>query len=101
MTRNVYVKIAGLLRWHEGLINCLLVISLVGGFLALWFLVPLEHFNFVGNVWFTLCGVLGILRMAVGSFNPDRDLNDKTPQETWLVIVLNLMFLVAISPWFR
>jgi len=101
MTRNVYVKVAGFLRWHQVFLGRLLFLVIFGGFLALWFLPSQKSFDFLGNVWFTACGVLGALWMATAYFNPDRDPNNKTWKESWVVVVINLMLLVAVSPWFR
>lgn len=99
MTRNLYVKIANKLYWHQLLIGRFLIIVFVGGFFSL-LLVQESHFDFFGKLWFSICGFLNVLWMTVNNFNPNRDLSDRSVRESFFVILNNFGLLVSIWPWF-
>ena len=59
-----------------------------------------ETFNIGGRLWFSSCVLISVILMAVSWFNPDRDLADRSPRESWHVVLLNLMLMMAIYTWF-
>jgi len=104
-TRNIYVKLSKLLQGKEPIIKKLLISVWLGGFILILLLSRLTgNPEFIvgvgGRLWFTGCIVFGVLYLVVTGFNPERDPVDKSPNESWTVIILNLAIVMAIYVWF-
>ena len=77
----------------------------IGGFLLVGILAkvtgkPEAIIGVGGRVWFSACAVLSVLYLATQWFNPQRDLADRSSNESWLVLLLNGMLVMACFVWF-
>lgn len=104
-TRNIYVKLSKALQGKEPILKYLLISIWLGGFVIIFLLTKLiENPELVVGIglrlWFTACIVIGVLYMVVTNFNPERDSVDRTPKESWAVIILNIAIVMAIYIWF-
>ncbi len=104
-TRNIYLKLSRAFQGKRVLLKLLLFTVWLGGFLLILLLSAVIGsaeliVNTGGKIWFSTCALLGVTFMAVDAFNPERDPIDKSPNESWLVIVLNCIVIMAIYVWF-
>jgi hypothetical protein len=104
-TRNLYVKLSKIFQGKEILLKNSLFVIWLGGLLLIILLSKLTGnpqliVGVGGRIWFSTCILIGVIYMAVASFNPDRDPVDKSPKESWAVIVLNSAIIMAVYVWF-
>ena len=104
-TRNLYLKLSKAFQGKETLLKKSLFITWLGGFILIVILSqvtgnPQLVVGIGVRVWFSICILLGVIYMAVANFNPDRDAIDKSPKESWAVIVLNAAVIMAVYIWF-
>ncbi len=105
-TRNIYIKLSTLLRGKEGSLKILLITIWLGGFVLIAILSQIKStsgsiVDTVARFWFPACVFIGVILMAVTNFNPDRDSNDPSINESWTVFMLNIAIIGAIWVWFR
>ena len=76
----------------------------IGGFTLILVLSQLFNPQLIvgigGRIWFSLCAVLATIYTSVCWFNPDRDSNHRTFQESWCVFILNMWLVFAVLAWF-
>ena len=103
-TRNFYVAVSKKLGPHQIRLKWVLAAIWLGGFALLGVIAALLQapaaFVLLGKLWFTLCMVLGIAYLCTHMFNPQRDPLDRSPTESWTVIVFNIAVLLTAWVWF-
>ena len=102
-TRNIYVKIAKHLQGKEGFIKKSLISIWLGGFILMAILSQIHStsgviLDVVAKLVLTGCILLGVILFAIQTFNPERDPNDISPNESWIVFNLNIAIIFII--WF-
>ena len=104
-TRNIYVRISRRFSGYQTQLKRATFGVMIGGFLLVLIASQLSGrpdlvVGYGGRLWFTTSSVLGVLWLASEWFNPVRDPLDKAPAESWAVVVLNGMLLIAVIAWF-
>ena len=94
-TRNFYTKLSKKVKGKEIVLGILLVLMFLGGFIFIEKLTGI-----VGDLWFIFIGLLMVPLMATSMIDPDRDLVDKSANESLAVLVINVTIVSAIIFWF-
>ena len=104
-TRNFYIGLSRRFAAHHDALKLTLFGFMFAAFalilaVHLIFNLPGSVLGYAGRLWFSATAILGVLWLATGLFNPERDPLLSSLQESWATVILNGFLIMAAIVWF-